>query len=194
MRARMKPNDRTNLSLSPIPLAVSKIIFHLHFSSFLLLSPDFLLCRFDSYEHFVLIRLFNQVDNILCAWISLDFVSCWFVVLSIRWIHNRTRRVKRSSRVPAKTDLQVKEMRCLMTPATPRGSYFSVIFLIFVSHTWNWVLLTLFCSFFCFLLFVLFFWLIHREFKRVRSSMHSAISMNKTEVLDDVLNNFSEVV
>ncbi|XP_027930879.1 malonyl-CoA decarboxylase, mitochondrial isoform X2 [Vigna unguiculata] len=31
-----------------------------------------------------------------------------------------------------------------------------------------------------------------REFKRVRSSMHSAISMNKTEVLDDVLNNFSE--
>lgn len=38
------------------------------------------------------------------------------------------------------------------------------------------------------------FWLIHREFKRVRASMHSAISMNKTEVLDDVLNNFSEVV
>ncbi|XP_061340765.1 uncharacterized protein LOC133287219 isoform X2 [Gastrolobium bilobum] len=31
-----------------------------------------------------------------------------------------------------------------------------------------------------------------REFKRVRDSMHSAISMNKTEVLDDVLNNFSE--
>ncbi|RDY07151.1 Malonyl-CoA decarboxylase, mitochondrial [Mucuna pruriens] len=31
-----------------------------------------------------------------------------------------------------------------------------------------------------------------REFKRVRASMHSAISMNKTEVLDDVLNNFSE--
>ncbi|KAL2341323.1 hypothetical protein Fmac_009263 [Flemingia macrophylla] len=30
------------------------------------------------------------------------------------------------------------------------------------------------------------------EFKRVRASMHSAISMNKTEVLDDVLNNFSE--
>ncbi|KAL2969868.1 hypothetical protein AAZX31_15G106500 [Glycine max] len=31
-----------------------------------------------------------------------------------------------------------------------------------------------------------------REFKRVRASMHSAISMSKTEVLDDVLNNFSE--
>ncbi|XP_057433413.1 uncharacterized protein LOC130726200 isoform X2 [Lotus japonicus] len=31
-----------------------------------------------------------------------------------------------------------------------------------------------------------------REFKRVHTSMHSAISMNKTEVLDDVLNNFSE--
>lgn len=31
-----------------------------------------------------------------------------------------------------------------------------------------------------------------REFKRVRASMHSAISMNKTEVLDDVLNSFSE--
>ncbi|KAL2996785.1 hypothetical protein AAZX31_09G006900 [Glycine max] len=31
-----------------------------------------------------------------------------------------------------------------------------------------------------------------REFKSVRASMHSAISMNKTEVLDDVLNNFSE--
>ncbi|XP_004486186.1 uncharacterized protein [Cicer arietinum] len=31
-----------------------------------------------------------------------------------------------------------------------------------------------------------------REFKRVHDSMHSAIAMNKTEVLDDVLNNFSE--
>ncbi|XP_027359608.1 malonyl-CoA decarboxylase, mitochondrial isoform X2 [Abrus precatorius] len=31
-----------------------------------------------------------------------------------------------------------------------------------------------------------------REFKRARASMHSAISMNKTEVLDDVLNSFSE--
>jgi len=41
MRARMKPNDRTNISLSPIPLAVSKIILHLHFCSFLLVSPDF---------------------------------------------------------------------------------------------------------------------------------------------------------
>ncbi|KAL5097426.1 hypothetical protein RYX36_001753 [Vicia faba] len=30
------------------------------------------------------------------------------------------------------------------------------------------------------------------EFKRVVASMHSAISMHKTEVLDDVLNNFSE--
>lgn len=32
-----------------------------------------------------------------------------------------------------------------------------------------------------------------REFEFVRETMHSAISMNKTEVLDDVLNNFSEV-
>lgn len=31
MRARMKPNDRPNISLSPIPLAVSEIILHLHF-------------------------------------------------------------------------------------------------------------------------------------------------------------------
>ncbi|KAK7303343.1 hypothetical protein RJT34_14246 [Clitoria ternatea] len=31
-----------------------------------------------------------------------------------------------------------------------------------------------------------------REFKRVRASMDSAISMNKTEIQDDVLNNFSE--
>ncbi|CAL0301142.1 unnamed protein product [Lupinus luteus] len=31
-----------------------------------------------------------------------------------------------------------------------------------------------------------------REFKQVRASMHSAITLNKTEVLDDVLNNFSE--
>ncbi|KAK7245897.1 hypothetical protein RIF29_40751 [Crotalaria pallida] len=31
-----------------------------------------------------------------------------------------------------------------------------------------------------------------REFQRVRASMHSAIMMNKIEVLDDVLNNFSE--
>ncbi|RVW45891.1 Malonyl-CoA decarboxylase, mitochondrial [Vitis vinifera] len=32
----------------------------------------------------------------------------------------------------------------------------------------------------------------YREFEFVRETMHSAISMNKTEVLDDVLNNFSE--
>lgn len=34
----------------------------------------------------------------------------------------------------------------------------------------------------------------HSELKRVHASMHSAISMSKTEVLDDVLNNFSEVI
>lgn len=39
-----------------------------------------------------------------------------------------------------------------------------------------------------------FFWLVHyREFELVRESMHSAISMNKTEVLDTVLNDFSKV-
>lgn len=53
--------------------------------------------------------------------------------------------------------------------------------------------------FFCLLLLNLFIylcvdWFIHREFQRVHDSMHSAISMNKTEVLDDVLNNFSEVI
>jgi len=40
----------------------------------------------------------------------------------------------------------------------------------------------------------LFIDFIYSEFKRVHASMHSAISLNKTEVLDDVLNNFSEVL
>lgn len=37
------------------------------------------------------------------------------------------------------------------------------------------------------------FCLAGREFEHVRESMHSAISMNKTEVLDSALNDFSEV-
>lgn len=32
-----------------------------------------------------------------------------------------------------------------------------------------------------------------REFEQVKESMHSAISMNKTEILDAVLSDFSEV-
>lgn len=43
---------------------------------------------------------------------------------------------------------------------------------------------------------LLLIWLIFfffREFELVRESMHSAISMNKTEVLDAVLNDFSSV-
>lgn len=32
-----------------------------------------------------------------------------------------------------------------------------------------------------------------REFEQVRESMHSAISMNKTEILDAALSDFSEV-
>lgn len=41
---------------------------------------------------------------------------------------------------------------------------------------------------------IIFLLLLFSEFKRVNASMQSAISMNKTEVLDDVLNNFSEVI
>lgn len=32
-----------------------------------------------------------------------------------------------------------------------------------------------------------------REFEQVKESMHSAISMNKTEILDAVLSDFTEV-
>lgn len=59
----------------------------------------------------------------------------------------------------------------------------------------------LFCSYnfinfeFIYLLKVLLYLIIviGREFEHVRESMRLAISMNKTEVLDTVLNDFSEV-
>lgn len=35
--------------------------------------------------------------------------------------------------------------------------------------------------------------MLYREFEVVRESMNSAITMNKTEVLDALLNDFSEV-
>jgi hypothetical protein len=41
--------------------------------------------------------------------------------------------------------------------------------------------------------FILFVFIFYREFELVRESMHSAISMNKAEVLDAVLNDFSAV-
>lgn len=34
---------------------------------------------------------------------------------------------------------------------------------------------------------------VNREFERVRDSMRSAITMSKTEIVDTVLNDFSEV-
>jgi hypothetical protein len=43
------------------------------------------------------------------------------------------------------------------------------------------------------LVIVVDFSLLYREFELVRASMNSAISMNKTEVLDAVLNDFSAV-
>jgi len=55
-------------------------------------------------------------------WISFEFNYYWLMFFRFRWMHKRTGRVKCGSRIPAKTNLQGKEMLCLMTPATPRGS------------------------------------------------------------------------
>lgn len=51
----------------------------------------------------------------------------------------------------------------------------------------------IYCSNACYCCWIYLFIFFNREFELVRESMNSAISMNKTEVLDAVLNDFSAV-
>ena len=79
--------------------------------SFLCLEVAFCFALFFLANRFYFVREF--AFNLIL--VGLLFLRLW-------WVRNRTRRVKCSSRIPAKTDRQVMEIQRQMTPATPRGS------------------------------------------------------------------------